>query len=335
MLNISLVHNTNFQDIQIDTKFSTSIEYPKTSLGFQRYIHANRNEGETHFKQFNNMKHKYLVINKHNINIDDYEQDIFTIGKKKYGDQNTNFYEIIELIQTIPELKQYLDNNKSVSCSCINSDDHLNAVKKYRNNKSDTFYNKSNINKSNIIIIDNTLNWKNKNTQEQEIFKILFENITLALNNMEKHGYCVVKMFETFTRTSIMFMYLCTQLYEKVYIYKPLVSNSHQPDKYLICCNYIHNKKILDSLNKMTIDIKNNKDKNIIHVWETINMHKEYNEWLNKIIKFNIDTTNTMIKTIIIMVEFIDAENYYGDTYQKYRNEQIDASVNWIKQYLS
>ena len=108
---------------------------------------------------------------------------------------------------------------------------------KYENDISDEllkFYYKHNKKEPNIINYE--CNNFNKNTLEMdmfpEIYKKIIESIKLKCN-------IICKLYETFTFDSIKLITKLTKTYKNVYICKPSSSKLYNPEKFIICYNFL------------------------------------------------------------------------------------------------
>ena len=88
---------------KVDPKFSTSITYPKFSLGFHHYIHQSKDKMEV-TSQFKGKKKVYYIMNNFERNIDDYDSDIDSVSKVYFDiDPKPNilsraFYKLWEIL---------------------------------------------------------------------------------------------------------------------------------------------------------------------------------------------------------------------------------------------
>ena len=133
------------------------------------------------------------------------------------------------------------------------------------------FYYKHNKKEPNII------NYKcdnfNKNTLEMDIFPEIYEKI---IDSIKLKRNIICKLYETFTFDSIKLISKLTKSYKDVYICKPSSSELYNPEKFIICYNFL---KEGDSI--VNVDIFNQiKNLNI----KTLNI--TYIN-LNKILKSN------------------------------------------------
>ena len=195
--------------------------------------------------------------------------------------------------------------------------------------------------KAHFITADGGLNWKNENTQEQEAFRLLFAQIMAAVKIQSKGGNFVCKFYETFSETSVKLIYLLTQLYDKIYLVKPLTSRPSNSEKYAVCLGFKFTDKNTETDKQYVSIYKNisnihdilhkNKTLNISKLWDSLQVPESFK--IN-IIHTNKTIANKQIKSINNITEFINSQNYYGDNYQLCRQMQIDASKYWNKVFM-
>ena len=191
--------------------------------------------------------------------------------------------------------------------------------------------------KIDFITADGGFEWNNENTQEQEAFRLIFAQIYTACKISSKSGNFVCKFFETFTDSGSKLVYLLTQFYKKVYLVKPLTSRPSNSEKYAVCIDFKYTntdskyKTLMKELADIHKTLHQNKDMNIVGIWDKINLPNEFKQGL---ILCNQRISNKQIKNINEIVQFINDQNYYGDNYQMHRQMQIDASKYWIKMFM-
>ena len=110
-------------------------------------------------------------------------------------------------------------------------------INKYENNISDEllkFYYKHNKKEPNIINYecDNF----NKNTLEMDMFPEIYEKI---IECIKLKCNIICKLYETFTLNSIKLITKLTKTYKNVYICKPSSSELYNPEKFIICYNFL------------------------------------------------------------------------------------------------
>ena len=177
----------------------------------------------------------------------------------------------------------------------------------------------------------------NFNKQEQSSLRIIFCEIVTALTIQKKGGSFVCKIYDSYTKVSVSFLYLLSMLYDYVYITKPFTSRPANSEKYVVCKGF---KGIPDTLlKKLHIIVScwdNIANDNFIYEiidyncipTNFINMVKEYNTYFYSQQEKNIEKT-------LSYIEFFTTHPNYDDT-QYYLNiikNQIYLAFNWCKKY--
>lgn len=99
-----LNNETDIMKNKSDPQSSSNIDYPKFSYGFHHYYHQSKDKMEI-IDQFENKKKVYLVLNKFERNVDDYEDDIENYSKKYFNISQSmpnildnSFYKLWEIL---------------------------------------------------------------------------------------------------------------------------------------------------------------------------------------------------------------------------------------------
>lgn len=69
-------------------------------------------------------------------------------------------------------------------------------------------------------------------------YNLILAEIVIILMNQKISGQCVLKIFETFTETSLYIMWILCNCYEHVNIVKPSTSRPTNAERYIICRGY-------------------------------------------------------------------------------------------------
>jgi len=330
-------------DTEVKAVLYDSLPYPHFKLGFHHYIHSNReklsilNEKEVTEKK----KDFYYVANPFEYIITDYDKSISDMAKTYFEDskliiENQDFFELWEMIimfNLIPT-----NTNGFISChlSTDSNDSFILAPQLFRNKfieKKNTTkgdkYLKGEGKKAQLVTANGFMNSTSINTEEQESFKILLGQIISCLKSQEVGGNFVMKIYESFTPLSLKLICLLKELYEDLYIYKPLTSKESNAEKYIVCKNLKYEekktKKLVEALDEVYKEsIKSSKYLNDIFPHYEID-----NEMYMLAIAFNTEISNKEFVAINKIVTYIKENNYRGDKYQKYRNDQINAANYW------
>ncbi len=191
--------------------------------------------------------------------------------------------------------------------------------------------------KADFITGDGGFEWKNENLQEQEAYKLILSQIISAFKVQKKGGHFVCKFFETFTKTSVKFICMLSQIYENIYFIKPLMSRPSNSEKYVICKGFKYDSKskeyksIEKQLDNMIKNVHNNQTQMISNIFSKFVIPQYL---LNFMICANTAISNLQYKSIGEILVFIAKEIYSGDEYHSRKNEQIEGSKYWVQTFL-
>jgi len=179
-------------------------------------------------------------------------------------------------------------------------------------NEVKAYIEKFRINKANLVTADGGFDYSsNFNGQEINSCQIIYSECAVALNILKLHGSFVCKIFDIFSVSMLQILYIITNCFQYVYIYKPETSRPANSEKYLICLYY------KDNLSK---ELKNN----------LINIIDEWYKLSEKI----TDSENVIFKNVKVSNHFIKTLNEYNEKYIKnqmfYLNKTIELSKNKI-----
>lgn len=135
------------------------------------------------------------------------------------------------------------------------------------------------------------------NNKEELHYNLILSEIYGAINYNNHNGHFVLKMFDTFTETSIQLLYLLSLYYESIIVYKPKTSRPTNSEKYIICKNF---KKETSFHNEILFFIKDlsNKFKEEQGKVMFFTLFKIPDYFTEQIINLNIYFKNNQIKTI-------------------------------------
>jgi hypothetical protein len=187
---------------------------------------------------------------------------------------------------------------------------------------------------ANLVIANGENIWENKNTQEQESYRLILGEIIAGVKVLEKDGSFVIKIYDTFTLPTIKIIWILSTFFNESYVYKPFFSRQNESEKYIICKQFKFNQtdkdciKAIEYLELMLKSLNTNYFLNSV-----IADYDLSSEWLNVFKFINIRLVN--IQQIIIneIVKYIKENNYFGDKYHQYRNNQIEATKWWISMF--
>ena len=144
------------------------------------------------------------------------------------------------------------------------------------------------------------------NQQEELSMKLVIAQIFFAIIMQKTGGNFVLKIFDIFKFKTVEIIFLLSNLYDYVYIYKPYTSRVANSEKYIICKNFKNNNP------RIKTEIMNNFD----YVMDNID---------NVYSLFNISLPKLFLKKI----EEINA------IYGQQQIENINTTLNLIREYIN
>ena len=171
------------------------------------------------------------------------------------------------------------------------------------------------------------------NNQEQSSYKLIFSQIIYAIIMQKKNGVFILKIFDIFKYKTIELLFLLSNFYDNMYIYKPHTSRIANSEKYIICKNYkCNNNELLYKLIENYEYILENSDY----------IFKLFNFTIPKLFINKIEETNIIygqqqienINTTLNLIKEIQNINYYNDSSNNIYN-CIDINQNINIQYYN
>lgn len=144
------------------------------------------------------------------------------------------------------------------------------------------------------------------NKQEELSMKLIIAQIFFAIIMQKEGGNFVLKIFDIFKFKTVEIIFLLSNLYDYVYIYKPYTSRVANSEKYVICKNYKNNNEFIYK------EIINNFDyllNNIDNIYSLFNI--------------------TLPKLFLKKIEEINA------IYGQQQIENINTTLNFIREFIN
>ena len=203
-------------------------------------------------------------------------------------------------------------------------------------------------NTGNLFLYDNLIYCKNKyensmeyitadggfdfsidfDKQEELSYKLILCQTLYAIIMQKQGGNFILKIFDIFKYKTIEILFLLSNIYEYIYIYKPYTSRIANSEKYIICKNY---KKVIPNINDNILknfnDIMNNTD-NLISIFD----FKIPKLFLNKIEEINSVYGQQQIEnisyTINIIREYLNYKNNFENMNLKFSEYKKSIIIN-------
>lgn len=212
-----------------------------------------------------------------------------------------------------------INNYKNINLIYTNLYNHLNVknyIKLFQNNKAE------------FITADGGFDYSiDFNKQEEMSYKIIFSEIFITLSIQKIGGNFVLKIFDMFTIFTLKCIYLLYNLYDEIYLYKPLTSRIANSEKYLICKNYkgIDND-LLENIKNIYLNLNENDYKiDIDNLKIPNNFLVKISDFMNLFYNNQIDIINNTIedikknKKINTKELYIEQEKNANEWYRKYK----------------
>jgi 23S rRNA U2552 (ribose-2'-O)-methylase RlmE/FtsJ len=201
------------------------------------------------------------------------EEGFIQIVKKNKADRKSYKIYTISLNKDLPQFKYYnlpsynknvLSPHLHITYGADNTGDinNWNNIRHIQRLKNDPFY---------FITADGGFDeGTDFNNKEQLHYNLILSELYSAILLQKKGGNFLLKMFDIFTETSVHFLYLLSQCYDEVHIYKPKTSRPTNSEKYIVCKSFILNDEtrdaLLDKLHHLNNKCKNmTNDQNVVY----------------------------------------------------------------------
>lgn len=261
-------------------------------------------------------KDKYFGVTIHPENGNNIE-----MGKQFLGHYNKLYPELINVHKTYP--LETANKYKGKTNGDITNVKTISIFKK-EISKSKNY--------ADLVTADGGFDWDDENFQEQEAYQLILGELIAAVRVQNIKGSFVLKLFETFTMTSLKLIHIVSSFYEESYICKPLFSRSSNSEKYLVCKGFkydqVKDAKILDvKISNLEVILSAlSTDEFLQDIYPDLVLPDSYIEDFKFI---NIIIANDQQIMINKIITYIDGNNYYGDDYHLYKSKSIEATKWW------
>ncbi len=187
---------------------------------------------------------------------------------------------------------------------------------------------------SDLVTADGGFDWKKENLQEQEAYRLIFGEIISAIKIQKDGGSFVLKIFESYTHTTLKMIELLRAFYKEVYICKPYTSRISNSEKYVVCKKFDKSKatsSIIKKLEEFMITLNKNEQFNIIDIFTDFQISKKNIDMYKKI---NIQLMIRQYLGINNIIFFDKLDNKNGTEYNEFLGKQIEAALFWNDLFL-
>lgn len=256
-----------------------------------------------------------------------YGQSMTDIDKEMVSSMNKRYENMIDVIKNSKDAKPKKGTKKTTLLPTDGDLTKVATIEYIRNNIKEPV---------DLVTADGSILPTNLNFIEQESYALILGEIITAISISAKGGSFILKVFDTFTHTTIKLIGLLTSFYDEVYLYKPFMSRDTNQERYIICKGFQYEHKDAKLANKIkTLEetLKNCKTDIFINdIFPKLHIKEDV---LNIFKYINITQTNIQQININKVVTYIKSNNYFGDMYHSYRDGQIRANKWWIDHFFT
>ncbi len=167
------------------------------------------------------------------------------------------------------------------------------------------------------------------NKQEAMALRLIFTEVMYAVIMQKKGGNFVLKMFDTFLKSSIDIIFMLSSLYSEVYITKPDTSRTANSERYIVCKGFKidDSSYLFDKLYHMLIML-NNSQIDDLTIQSIIDVPLPY-KFKISIAEVNSILGNQQIDNILTTMRFIENKERKGEKINIIRTGNIQKCVTW------
>lgn len=159
--------------------------------------------------------------------------------------------------------------------------------------------------------------------------RLFLVQILTAINCLMEHGKCVIKVFDTVTTLSAEILYLMSQAFEKIAIFKPITSRPGSAERYVIGINRVKNISFISDLLEKAHD-KYEPGINLVSILKEGSLPNKFLRWLKKHNDISIKAQYTAAKNFIIQTNI--EKNVYLTQMVLTPIEELKLEMNsWLK----
>ena len=167
------------------------------------------------------------------------------------------------------------------------------------------------------------------NNQERMALRLIFTEVIYAIMMQKRGGSFIIKMFDTFLKSSVDILYILSTMYSKIHICKPNTSRTANSERYVVCTNfkyentdYLYNKlyTILKVLNHESMEAS------IIKSILEIPIPYKFKQTVEEI---NTIIGSQQIDNILTTIRFIENKERRGEKIQQIKDSNIQKCINW------
>ena len=167
--------------------------------------------------------------------------------------------------------------------------------------------------------------YKQQKTYIVGLLHILCHILTLQKNN----GICIIKIDDLIYQPIIEILFLLTNMFDKICIIKPIVTNNISNEKFLLCKHFsfdIRQEKLLKNIKSII-----NESNNSYEIASLLNIKLPY-YFINKLEESNITIGNQQIEYCDLLINIIKHKNK-DYKLEMLKKSNIQKCIDWCEKY--
>ncbi len=166
------------------------------------------------------------------------------------------------------------------------------------------------------------------NLQEELSSKLILTEIIYAISLQKQNGHFLLKIFDSFKKSTVESLYILSCFYEKVYIVKPNTSRYANSEKYIVCKNFKFKSTeyLFKKFSNIIQDCSNKKFIDSILSYELPYL------FINRLEEINSIIGQQQIESITNTLNLINHKNK-NDKLDQLKNNNITKCSNWCLKY--
>jgi hypothetical protein len=310
----------------------------------------------THIKKYNNYEVDEISkkINPYEFIFSNVSDTFIPISKIK--PQSNIYYELYEIIFSCFIFEDIASSKNNISIFHIGNNsmstnllidtlrDSYNDNKLFTNfNVINKLFNTDNLdNADNVNNVDNNIKPASNNidlgffecnsdSNNSQINKLIIVLYIICLK-MNKNGSIIIKLNDLTQKSTIDVLYILNNMFDKISLTKPLLSNILTNENFVICKNFIgtHVSLYLTAIEPIALKIINNtiQDNKIISILQ----NKIPILFLNKIEEYNAIFGQQQLESKDQLISIINNKNRY-DKIESLKRNNIQKGIIWCEKY--
>lgn len=165
--------------------------------------------------------------------------------------------------------------------------------------------------------------------KHQEVLssKLVFAQCAYAFSCQKKGGSFVLKLFDTYTKSTMDILYLLSCAYERIYFIKPYTSRQANSEKYIVCKNF--KLENTSDIVKAMYRIINTYDDSL-YAYRFLNCEIPY-RFICAVQEINAILGQSQLENIANTIHMIDS--YSSERVDSLKRSNVSKCVNWCQKF--